>query len=126
LGAARILVVDDEKGLCEVLRDLLELEGYEVECCEDRDSAQDALARGSFQVALVDVFLSDKPLGLELGRWIQSNRPEMGLVFITGYADAEDERAGRLDAAYTCIRKPFMLDDIVRVVAMAAEGRKCP
>jgi len=115
----RVLVVDDEEGLCLVLKDTLELEGYEVETCRDAASARKKLAQSRFDAALVDVFLSDQPAGIELGKEILSKLPRTSLVFMTGYAEEADIRQGFEAGAYGCIRKPFTLDGVIRVVGMA-------
>lgn len=123
MTGARVLVVDDEEALCCVLKDTLEMEGCEVEVCQNGQSAHESLARSSFDVALVDVFLSDGPSGLALGRQILSNYPQTSLVLVTGFAEEADIRAGYASGAYTCIRKPFILDDVIRVVRKAMDER---
>ena len=116
---ARVLVVDDEVGLCLVLKDALELEGYEVDVCHDAASAREKLCGRWFDLAMIDVFLTDEPVGLQLGEYIMLNHPKTGVVFITGYAEESDVAAGVASGAFTCIRKPFVLDDVVRAVGGA-------
>lgn len=115
----RILVVDDEVGLCMVLTDTLELEGYDVETCNDADSARKKLSEKHFDMAMLDVYLTDEPLGLELGKYVLSNHPGTSLMFMTGYADESDIKTGVESGAFTCIRKPYNLDDVIRVVGAA-------
>ena len=121
--AARVLVVDDEKAVCAVLQDVLEMEGYEAEVCHDVDTARARLAEGKFDVALLDVFLSNGPVGVELGREILEESPQTSLLFMTGYAEDVDVQAGYAFGAYACIKKPFELDDIVRVIGVALDGK---
>jgi len=120
----RILVVDDEQAISAVLRDVLELEGYEVEVCCDVTSARTKLSERRFDAAILDVFLSDRPVGLDLGREILTNYPETSLLFMTGYADDIDIQAGYASGAYGCIRKPFDLDDVVRALGVTLDGRR--
>ena len=119
----KVLVVDDEAALCVVLADLLELEGYEVETCGGASEAREKLAGSRFDIALVDVFLSDRPEGIELAERILTDHPETQLIFMTGYAEERDIKEGYASGAYGCITKPFMLDDVVRIVARAAYER---
>lgn len=117
MNVQRVLVVDDEKALCGVLKDLLEIEGYVVDVCHDVQAAKDKLAAFRYDAAMVDVFLSEAPIGLALGQHIAVRYPETGLILMTGYAEDCDIRQGYISGAYACIRKPFQLDDVVRVVA---------
>lgn len=117
MSAQRVLVVDDEKALCSVLKDLLEIEGYEANVCHDVQSAKDEMATSRYDAAMVDVFLSDTPTGLALGQHIAVHYPETGLILMTGYAEDCDIRQGYISGAYACVRKPFQLDDVIRVVA---------
>lgn len=119
MSTHRILVVDDEDGLREVLSDVLDLEGYVVESCSDINAAKEKLSNGSYDLAMLDIYLTDEPLGITLGQHILSNYPETKIIIMTGYAEAADIQAGYLSGAYACIRKPFVLDDVVRVVDMA-------
>lgn len=119
----RVLVVDDEVELVVVIRDLLELEGFEVMVGHDVASAREMLAGGKFDLAILDVFLSDGPGGLDLARHILAEFPDTGVILMTGYADKVDIDEACLSGAYTCIAKPFNLDDVLRVVAKALEGR---
>ncbi|MHB0912625.1 MAG: response regulator [Armatimonadota bacterium] len=122
--SARILVVDDEVGLGLVVRDLLELEGYDVTLCHGIASAREVLARGDFEVAMVDVFLSEDPTGLDLARHIAANCPDTGVILMTGYADQASTDEACRSIAHTCISKPFSLDDMVRVVESALFSRQ--
>ncbi|HOK54432.1 MAG TPA: response regulator [Armatimonadota bacterium] len=119
---ARILVVDDEAGLRTVLQDILELEGHEVEACEDSTSARSLLDSKPFNAALVDVFLTEEPAGIELAKHIQQVSPETKVILMTGYAEESDIKDGYISGAYACIRKPFLLDDVIRVVSTALGG----
>lgn len=119
MNSLRILVVDDERPLCGVLAELFEMEGFEVAVCHDIESAARELAESRFDVALVDVFLTDEPVGLKLGERILSDFPETSLLLMTGFAREDDIEYGILSGAHACIRKPFELDDALRVVGVA-------
>jgi len=121
-----VLVVDDEPALCEILQDLLDMEGYEVTARHDFESAVEALSTGSFDLAMFDVFLSSSPVGLDLARLVLSDYPSTEVVIMTGFADQGDIQSACLSGAYTCIDKPFDLDDVVRVVGMALSEKSPP
>jgi two-component system response regulator HydG len=118
---ARILVVDDEVGLAEVLRDTLELEGYDVVVCNDEAAARGRIAADSFDAALLDVFISDEPVGIALAKHIQQVSPNTRVVLMTGYAEESDIKDGYESGVYGCIRKPFVLDDVTTTINKALD-----
>jgi DNA-binding NtrC family response regulator len=115
----KVLVVDDEAGLRMVLQDLLETEGYSVSVCHDTASARHELSSGQFHLALVDVFLSNQPEGAMLAREILRDYPNTGVILMTGFADTSDIEAAYAFGAFTCISKPFSLDDVLMAVESA-------
>ncbi|MDH7481895.1 MAG: response regulator [Armatimonadota bacterium] len=123
MSRARILVVDDEQKLCDILKDILEIEGYEVEICFDEASAYEKLASNQFDIAIVDVFISNEPSGILLARHIAECYPETSLILMTGFADEADICRAFEAGAYACITKPFMLDDVLRVVGTVLDNR---
>ena len=124
MNATRILVVDDETSLCEVLYDLFDMEGYDVTACQDVAAARAHLAERPYDLALLDVFLTHEPVGLELGRHIISEYPNTSLVFMTGFANPADIESAFASGAHACIAKPFVLDDVLRVVGAALDTRE--
>jgi len=116
----RVLVVDDEAGLRSVIADLLDMEGYEVVCCDSVDAAETELRKGDFGLALVDVFLTAEPVGLGLVNRIIAEHPNTGVIIMTGFADRSQVEAACNSGAYTCIDKPFDLDDLMRVIEMTS------
>lgn len=119
----RVLVVDDEHGLRSVLEDLLDMEGFAVRSCGDRISAMAELESGEFDVALLDVFLSNRPEGLALAGHILAEKPRTRVILMTGFADAADVEQACLSGVFACIAKPFSLDDVLRTVGLAMEVR---
>jgi len=117
--AQRILVMDDEAGLCSVLRDLLETEGFEVTDCRDVHSATQELACRAFDAAILDVYISDQPVGLDLAQRILAEFPDTGVILMTGYADRGDVAAACLSGAYTCVEKPFNLHDVLHALSLS-------
>jgi len=89
----RILVVDDRENWRSQLRLMLEEEAYEVETAESYETAMQALSRGVFHLALVDVRLIDADEtnadGLRLIAAIEENRWPTPVIAITGYSRPE-------------------------------------
>ncbi|UFZ05796.1 response regulator [Bradyrhizobium ontarionense] len=80
---ANILVVDDEVGVCCVIQHLLVREGYAVTAVTDGRLAMDAVTRGDFAAALIDLNLADMD-GNDVIRAARAARPNMPIVLMSG------------------------------------------
>jgi putative two-component system response regulator len=109
---AKVLIVDDEYYIQEVLKTTLEDAGFECVAVGDSEAALSALASHKFDMAFVDIRLPGKP-GTELLRDIKASYPEVIVIMITAVDSAgtaiESIRAG----AYDYIIKPFNLDQVL-------------
>jgi CheY-like chemotaxis protein len=82
---SQILVVDDEATLRYFLRLNLEHQGYQVTEAADGQTALKLIEHNNFQVALVDLQLTDMD-GLEIMRHLRKTSPDTSVVILTGYA----------------------------------------
>ncbi|MFH1708318.1 MAG: sigma-54 dependent transcriptional regulator [Planctomycetota bacterium] len=123
---ARILIVDDEKNLCEFLSIILTRDGYTVATAASGPAALASLAADRFDLVIQDVRMPGMD-GIELLREIKARDAALPVVVMTAYATwATAVEAMRL-GAFDFIRKPFDNDairDIVRRVLEA--GRRPP
>jgi len=122
---ARILVVDDEQGMCEFLHYLLEGEGYEVEHLGSGVEALKRLEETSFHLVLADIKMPGID-GLELLRRIKESNEHLVVILMTGYGSLETAiRAIKYDC-YDYILKPFDDPDVVlaAVERGLAEGKE--
>lgn len=98
----KILIVDDEETLCDVLRFNLEAEGYEVVAAY---SAEEALAMNlaEFDLVLLDIMLGEIS-GMQLARILRANPSTAGVpvIFCTA-RDTEDDKVEGLDIGPTTI-----------------------
>ena len=111
--SARILVVDDEEDICEILKFNLSKEGYDVVTA---NSAEEALAldAASFNLLLLDVMMGGMS-GFELTRRLKSEPETAGIpvIFITA-RDTEDDAVEGLDlGADDYISKPFSIREVI-------------
>ena len=107
----RILIVEDEKPISNLLRLSLTKEGYACTCAFDGAEAADLLERGRYDLVLLDVMLPEID-GFELMEYI---RPmEMPVIFITAKNAVNDRVRGLRAGAEDYIVKPF---DIVELLA---------
>jgi len=121
---ARILVVDDEPSMREVLGIMLRQTGYEVDVADDGDGAVLALKHGLFDLVITDLRMR-KTDGLAVLRAAKELSPHTVVLVITAYASTETAVEAMKLGAYDYITKPFKLDAIRATIANAlAEERK--
>ncbi len=109
----RILVVDDEEDLCEILKFNLENEGYEVTTA---NSAEEALKLdvGSYNLLLLDVMMGEIS-GFKLANMLKKDKKTAGvpIIFITAKDTENDTITGFNIGADDYISKPFSLREVV-------------
>ena len=115
---ARVLVVDDEPLIVEILTDFLSAQGYEV---VGAHSAADAFTM--MEVSPPDVLLLDIALplvdGMTVLRRVRALYPDLRVVMITANADEDVARDALRRGAFDYIVKPFDFDYLARVVGAA-------
>ena len=121
----RILVVDDEQDLCEILKFNLETEGYEVETA---DSAETALTLDltSFDLLLLDVMMGEMS-GFALAKHLkaQEETNDLPIIFLTARDTENDTVTGFNLGADDYISKPFSIREVmVRVRAVLRRTAK--
>jgi DNA-binding NtrC family response regulator len=109
-GTETILLVDDEESLRTVIVDLLCHLGY---CTLSAANGHDALELALEYSGKIDLLLTDvvmHPLsGPDLAEQLMRSRPEMKVVFISGYADASLAPDGVLKPGTVLVNKPFSM-----------------
>lgn len=113
MAKARILVVDDEESLCEILQFNLEVEGYEVDVAY---SAEEALGRdvASYDLILLDVMMGAMS-GFKMAQELKRNpaTASVPIIFCTARDSEDDTVAGLNLGADDYIAKPFALREVV-------------
>jgi putative two-component system response regulator len=120
---AKILVVDDEIYIQEILKSTLEEAGYECVTAGDADAALAALASQNFDIALTDIRMPGKQ-GTELLLDIRASCPEMIVIMITAVDSAQTAVESMRLGAYDYIIKPFNLDQILISTNRALDKRR--
>jgi len=119
----RVLIVDDEAYIREILVSTLQDGGFECRTAGDAEAALVELAGGAFELAMLDVRMPGRP-GTDLLREIRARFPEVVPMMIT----AVDTAAAAIDAvhlgAYDYIVKPFNLDHVLLSANRALEKQR--
>ena len=109
----RILVVDDEEDLCEILKFNLENEGYEVDTA---NSAEEAMKMdiSSYHLILLDVMMGEIS-GFKMANMLKKNKKtdKVPIIFITAKDTENDTVTGFNLGADDYISKPFSLREVI-------------
>ena len=114
-----ILVVDDKPQVPDLIRVLLEYEGFKVETAENGRQALDRLTGGHrFDLLITDIRMREMD-GLELVRQIQGLRKDFPVIVLTAYATFKNGLQAIQEGVYAYISKPVSVDLLIRVVHQA-------
>ncbi len=119
----RILVVDDERFIREVLADFLVMEGYFVRTADDGEAAISELSLNAFDVVLTDLKMP-KVGGLELLEHLKHEHPQTLTIMMTGFGTVETAIDAMKSGAYDYVLKPFKTAEILQVVDRAISKRR--
>ena len=114
-AAARILVVDDEKVIREILAEFLQLEGYQVATCEDGQKALDELRLRPYDLVISDLKMP-RLSGLQLLEKIAEEGLNVLTVIMTGFGTVETAIEAMKRGAYDYVLKPFKVEEVIHVV----------
>jgi len=119
----RILVVDDEKVIRDMLADFLGMEGYVVRTAEDGASALGELSKGHYDLVISDLKMP-RMGGIALLDEIGKTAPDALTVIMTGFGTVETAIDAMKRGAYDYVLKPFKLDEVVHVVQRGIEKQR--
>lgn len=117
-GTGTILVVEDEDGVRALLRDVLESGGYTVLTAGNAEEAMEICTgyQGEIRLLLTDVVLPGMG-GRELSEKLLTMRPQMRIVFMSGYTDNAIVHHGVLDPGLNFIEKPIQPNELLERIA---------
>jgi two-component system OmpR family response regulator len=111
-SAVRVLVVDDEATLSELLSMALRYEGWDVRTAPDGSSAVRTAREFRPDAVVLDVMLPDFD-GLEVLRRMRAESPEVPVLFLTAKDAVEDRVAGLTAGGDDYVTKPFSVEELV-------------
>lgn len=114
----RVLLIDDDASVREVLSDALQFLGHEVSVAADGRAGLDLFARERYDVVVTDLSMPELS-GWDVIERVREADPAIPLVIITGAATDEDIERAR-QARIPVLRKPVRLEDLGSVVSKAA------
>jgi response regulator RpfG family c-di-GMP phosphodiesterase len=123
LETARILVVDDEKVIREILADFLTMEGYVVHAVEDGALAIEELHKRSYNLVISDLKMPNLG-GLELIQRITEESLPVITVIMTGFGTVETAIEAMKKGAYDYILKPFKVEEVIHIVQRGLDRQR--
>ncbi|NTU42010.1 MAG: sigma-54-dependent Fis family transcriptional regulator, partial [Nitrospirales bacterium] len=120
---ARILVVDDDKNLLELLAMRLEAAGYDAVPASREEEAISAASEGPFDLAILDLQLRDTD-GISLMEKIRAITPDLQAIILTAYGTIESAVEAMRRGAFTYLTKPFDPQELLLQIERALENRK--
>jgi CheY-like chemotaxis protein len=114
----RILIVEDEAAIREVLVDVLGGQGHEVVACADGASALTLVDERALDLALVDLSMPGLS-GWEVAEGLRAAQPKVPIALVTGWGNQIDSEEARARGIDYLVAKPFDVDQITGLVAGA-------
>lgn len=111
----KILVIDDEEGVRNLLQELFETEGYEVAIASDGEEGLKLFKNGAFDMVFTDLGMPGVS-GWEVAKEIKRLNTQTQVMLITGWGVQVDEEEKRAHGVDFVINKPFNLKEIVNLV----------
>ena len=126
---ARILVVDDEQDLCEILRFNLTNEGFDVTTANSAEEALELMENthsGAWGLILLDVMM-DRMSGFDMARHLRQHGDNTPIIFLTASDSHDDQLKGFDSGCDDYITKPFAFDTVLaRVRAVLKRTHSLP
>ena len=125
---ANILVVDDELGIRDLLSEILNDEGHNVELAQNAAQARAARAQGRPDLVLLDIWMPDTDGVTLLKEWATSGLLTMPVIMMSGHATIETAVEATKIGAQSFLEKPITLQKLLKAVegALARNGGAAP
>jgi len=123
METAKILVIDDEKIICQGCRLVLAEQGLSVTCCRTGRDGLNELESQAFDVLLLDLKLPDMD-GMQILSSIHQSHTWLPIIIMTGYATVQNAVAAMKQGAFDYLAKPFADDQLTITVTKAIENKR--
>lgn len=116
----KILVVDDDIAILEILEEFLKRAGYEPRCFLDAQDSITSIRHEKYDLAIVDLKLGIRN-GLEVMKAFHENNPDMPVIILTGFGTVESAVEAMDLGAFSYFTKPIKKDELLFEVKRAME-----
>ncbi len=111
----RILIVDDDEEIRNVLGDMLKIEGFQAENCSNAYSAMELLENAHFDMVITDLGMPGMS-GYDLADYVREKYKDTEIVLLTGWGNSLKRDGKELKGIKAIISKPFRLNDVLELV----------
>jgi len=115
-----ILIIDDEKDICESLSMILEYEGYEVDHSTDAHNGLKKLEYNNYDSLLLDIQMP-KMTGFEVLHWVKENKIDISTIMISAHSNLENAIKATKMGAFDFIEKPIDRDKLLISIRNAVD-----
>ena len=112
----RILIVDDDRAICEYMQTFLEGDGFQVHTLSDPTAVEPELRQSSYHIIILDLMMPEMD-GIEVLSRIRQLDSDIAVAIFTAHPDLDTAVASMKLDAIDYIRKPFQIDEFREVIA---------
>ena len=123
MPSGKLLIVDDDRNLLELIKMRLESLDYEVRATQDEEEAKKAVTEQVFDLAVIDLQLLHQD-GISLMEELRLKSPELPVIILTAHGSIESAVEAIKRGAYTYLTKPFDARELTLHIARALENRR--
>lgn len=117
-----LLLVDDDRHLAESMAEWLREQGMAVDVATSLESGRAKLASGTYELLITDLRLEDGD-GFDLIGWVKRNRPQIGVLVVTGFATPETAVEAVRAGAFDLLTKPLIDEELSLAISRALAHR---
>ncbi|RMF89585.1 MAG: response regulator [Methanobacteriota archaeon] len=121
----RILIIDDDAGMCETLSDIFEKKGYMTDSAQTGEAGLEKVRERFYHVALIDIKLPDME-GTEVLERLKTISPHTIAIIITAFASLQNSIEALNKGAYAYILKPIDIDKVLETIRKALKRQQVP
>ncbi len=124
MSKAKLLVVEDDPNLGDILKEYLEMKGYEPTLCRDGEEGWNKFKKDKYDLCLLDIMMPKKD-GFTLAKEIKKVQEDLPVLFLTAKNQKDDIIEGLKIGADDYITKPFSMEELLlRVNAILKRTQK--
>jgi DNA-binding response OmpR family regulator len=124
MSKAKLLVVEDDPNLGDILKEYLEMKGHEPTLCRDGDEGWNKFKKDKFDLCLLDIMMPKKD-GFTLAKEIKKVQEDLPILFLTAKNQKDDIIEGLKIGADDYLTKPFSMEELLlRITAILRRTQK--
>ncbi|MDD1767059.1 MAG: response regulator, partial [Methanomassiliicoccales archaeon] len=116
----KVLIIDDEEGIREILADILKARDFDVTSAGTGEQGLKEISQSHFNVVILDIRLPDMT-GIQILEKIDQLSPDTQVIMVTAYASVDTAVEAVRKKAYDYIAKPFKIEKLVASIEAALE-----